>query len=226
MAGSEYVGDSGTGAFTQTGGTNTVTGGLVLGDASGGSGTYKLNGGTLAVGGDEYIGNSGTGVFTQKGGTNAITGNLLVGAGAGSGTYALLGGSATVGGNYTQGANGTFAVGIASPASFEKIMVTGTASLNGTVAPVLQGGYIPAVYQLFPGVITTTGGVTGTFSSVANQQINLIQYWQPIYTGTTFSLRATGNFTNSAFNLTQNQRNVGAMLNVAQTSASGDLEMC
>ncbi|MFZ0052385.1 MAG: autotransporter domain-containing protein, partial [Desulfobaccales bacterium] len=217
----EVVGESGSGTFTQSGGTNK-TFHLILGDQTGGSGAFTLNGGSLSVVGDEFIGNAGSGVFTQSGGTNAINGNLYVGAFAGNGTYALLGGNATVGGNYTQGANGTFAPGISSPTNFAKLMVTGAASLNGTVDPVLQGGYIPAINTLFHGVITTAGGVTGAFSSVTNP-INLILYWQPIYTGSTFDLLVKGNFANSAFNLTHNQANVGNMLNGVQATATGDL---
>ena len=40
----EYVGYSGTGLFTQSGGNNTIYGGLYIGYNSGGSGTYSLSG--------------------------------------------------------------------------------------------------------------------------------------------------------------------------------------
>ncbi len=221
VGGDEFIGINGTGVFSQSGGTHTVSGGLYLADFSGASGTYNLSGGSLAVGGDEYIGYAGTGTFTQSGGTNAITGNLSVGAAVGSGTYVLLGGSATVGGNYTQGANGTFSPGIASPVNFAKLLVGGTASLNGTLAPVLLGGYIPAVNQVFPGVITATGGVTGAFSSVANS--TPILGWQVIDPAGTVDLLSKRNYAGAALDLTRNQFNVGAMLNGIQGAATGDL---
>jgi outer membrane autotransporter protein len=218
----ELIGNSGSGAFTQSGGTNTVTGNLILGNSAGGSGTYTLSGGSLTAL-NETIGNNGIGFFTQTGGTNAITGNLSVGAAAGSGTYALLGGSATVGGNYTQGANGTFAPGIASPSNFAKLVVTGNASLTGTLKPLLLGGFKPGANQLFPGVISATGGVTGTFSTLANQFISPILSWQALYTANTVDLLAKADFSNSALNLTHNQYAVGVMLNGVANGATGDL---
>lgn len=50
-SGNLYVGYSGTGTATQTGGTNSVAGTLNLGHDASGSGTYNLNGGVLAVSG-------------------------------------------------------------------------------------------------------------------------------------------------------------------------------
>ena len=43
----EYVGNYGSGSFTQSGGTNTVLGSLLLGEYAGSAGTYSLNGGLL-----------------------------------------------------------------------------------------------------------------------------------------------------------------------------------
>ena len=220
-ASSETVGEIGSGSFTQSGGTNAVANTLVLADHAGSTGTYTLSGGSLAAA-TEIIGSSGSGTFSQTGGTNTDAGNLSVGVAPGTGTYALLGGTATVGGNYTQGANGTLATGISSPVNFEKLLVTGSAALNGTMDPVLEGGYIPAINTLFHGVITTGTGVTGTFSTVANP-ITAILYWQPVYTPTTFDLLVKGNFAGPNLDLTHNQANVGNMLNAVSGSASGDL---
>jgi hypothetical protein len=101
--GEEHIGASGTGTFTQTGGTHTVNSYLYLGSDSGVSGSYLLGGGTLAVGtpdspGYEYIGLSGTGTFTQTGGTHLVNYELDMAENAGSsGSYTLGGGSLTVG---------------------------------------------------------------------------------------------------------------------------------
>ena len=44
VSGSAFVGYSGTGSFTQSGGTNTISDYLYLGYNSGSSGTYSLSG--------------------------------------------------------------------------------------------------------------------------------------------------------------------------------------
>jgi autotransporter-associated beta strand protein len=114
----ELVGFSGTGTFTQTGGTNTARSILDLGFNPGSSGTYNQSGGTnnggnyLQLGiyagstgtynlsgngqlaaGTENVGYSGTGTFTQSGGTNSVSSVLNLGNNAGSsGTYNLNGG--------------------------------------------------------------------------------------------------------------------------------------
>ncbi len=139
-AGQECVGCTGTGNFTQSGGTNVV-GTLFLSNnpiSAGGSGTYSLSGSGLLSAGQEYIGYSGTGNFTQSGGTNAV-GTLFLGVGVpvnGSGTYSLSGsgllsaGQEYVGfvngtGNFTQ-SGGTNAVGALYLGAS-----SGTYSLNG-----------------------------------------------------------------------------------------------
>ena len=128
-----------------------------------------------------------------------------------------------MGGNYTQTASGTLVEQIASAGSYDKLSVTGTASLNGTLQPVLLNGYIPAVNQLFQGVITTAGGVTGAFSTLTSRFITPILSWQPIYTATTFDLLAKANFSNPALNLTPNQLAVGNALNGLASGTTGDL---
>ena len=91
--GNQYVGDSGAGAFTHSGGTNSVGGDLYLGSNPGSSGSYSLgDSGLLSTGGSEYVGYSGTGTFTHSGGTNTVGGNLYLGSNSGSsGTYILSG---------------------------------------------------------------------------------------------------------------------------------------
>ena len=76
VGGNEYSGNSGSGTFTNSGGTDTVTDNLSLGHSAGGSGTYTLSAGSLAVGGGEYIGDSGSGIFTQSGGSDTVSGTL------------------------------------------------------------------------------------------------------------------------------------------------------
>ena len=71
----EYVGYSGTGTFTQSGGTNSISNYLYLGYNAGGSGTYSLSGsGQLSAAG-EYVGYTAgaTASFQQTGGTNTTS---------------------------------------------------------------------------------------------------------------------------------------------------------
>lgn len=244
VSGDEYLGHSGRGTFTQSGGTHTVTGSLYLGYNSGSSGTYTLSGGSLSAV-NEYIGRSGSGVFTQSGGSNMVTHELIIAVNPGStGTYNFPGGSLTAGavqvnpggtlrnhpggtmnvtGNYTQTTGGTLEVGIASAASYGKVNVGGAASLSGTVRPVVLGGYVPPANQVFPGIITAAGGVSGTFSTLANAHITPTLYWQALYNPASVDLQAKANYTFADLNLTPNQLSVGNMLNGFTDVTSGDM---
>ena len=167
----QYVGNDGSGVFTQSGGTNAFSGNLYLGFNAGDSGTYNLIGpGQLFRVNAEYVGYSGTGVFTQSGGTNGIYFTYLyLGNNAGSsGTYNLSGSGQLFGmseyvgnsgtGTFTQsgGTNNTFLgvyLGYASGSS-------GTYSLSGTgqLSGVVYVGYSGT------GNFTQSGGTNGLFS--------------------------------------------------------------
>jgi Hint domain len=104
------IGDKGTGAFIQGGGTiNTV---LEIAAQAGSNGSYELDDGVLRAS-NETVGDAGTGTFVQKGGTNAVAGQLTVdNNGVGSqytlgGTGTLTTGSGITIGNLA-GSNGTF----------------------------------------------------------------------------------------------------------------------
>ena len=107
----ERLGLSGTGRFTQSGGTNQATnlsiGYVVLGEGftSSGTGTYDLNGGALNVSGASRVGEGGAGILNQTGG-NHTAGLLILGgrvefpdgttSNPGLGAYTLSDGSLTV----------------------------------------------------------------------------------------------------------------------------------
>ena len=63
----ETIGGSGSGCFTQAGGTQTVSGGLVLAQGTASTGTYNLNGGLLNLSGLAQGGGAAT--FNFSGGT-------------------------------------------------------------------------------------------------------------------------------------------------------------
>ena len=94
--GNEYVGDSGLGSFTQSGGTNSVSssGVLFLGNTVSSSGAYTLSGNGLLSVQSEAIGYNGTGSFTQSGGVHTVANGPYLGYNAGSsGSYSMSGGS-------------------------------------------------------------------------------------------------------------------------------------
>ena len=89
-AANHYVGNGGTGSFTQSGGTSSLSSILYLGYNAGDSGAYSLNG-QLSVSNEECLGYSGTGTFTQIGGTNNTSFSLARHDGGASSTYNLSG---------------------------------------------------------------------------------------------------------------------------------------
>ncbi len=131
----QIVGDSGTGSFSQSGGTNSVNndmsiggpvaGGfglytlsgsgllsvsitLTLGDGPGTSGTFNLSGSGRLSARDEDVGNLGAGTFTQSGGTNSCTFLGLSGGLGSAGTYNLNGGLLTISSLFASGGSAAF----------------------------------------------------------------------------------------------------------------------
>ena len=119
--GSEYVGYSGTGTLTQSGGTNAVTSYLALGYNSGAKGAYNMIAGTAGP----YLiapGFYGTGAFNQSGGTvGAGYVEVAYAASTATGSYTLSGGSLQA---------GQEDVGDAGTGTFTQL--GGTNSVNGT----------------------------------------------------------------------------------------------
>jgi autotransporter-associated beta strand protein len=96
-------------------------------------------------------------------------------------------------GNYAQTAAGTFKVNIGSATEYGHLQITGTlgtATLNGVVSIDLQNDFIPAANQVFPNIITASGGLSGTFSKIIVAPSTPNLSWQPIYTANSFSLKA------------------------------------
>lgn len=121
----ERVGESGTGNFVQTGGTNTSLsgGGLIIGAYSGSHGTYQMSAGTLKL---PYVtvAAEGNAAFTQTGGM-ALTNNLdICESGGISGEYDLSGtGSLLV--------NGYEYIGYSGSGTFVQTGGTKTVTIGG-----------------------------------------------------------------------------------------------
>jgi outer membrane autotransporter protein len=231
----------------RSGGTFTQTGGIV----DGASNTIAIFEGTCNVSGGEYRADTlnihTNGSFNWTGGSftynrlyldgGSFTGNLtnrrwlggrgtLNGAVTNQGTVSpgASAGTLQVVGSFSQSAAGRYVCEIASASSYDRIVVTGTpgtAALNGVLAPTLLGGFQPARGQLFPGILTAAGGITGTFAQVESSNL-----WKVIYHPTSVDLMAFPfrDFTDPNLGLTWNQFQVGQMLNGLTATAQGDLE--
>jgi autotransporter-associated beta strand protein len=213
----EYLGYSGTGAFTQTGGVHTAASNLYLGYNPGGSGTYSLAGSGLLQAQNGYVGYSGTGSFTQSGGTNAISFLYLGYNPGGTGTYSLADpgllqaqngyvgysgtGSFTQSGGtnstgylclgYSSGSSGSYSLsdpGVLSPG----MLVIG---YSGTGNFTQSGGNNSVNNALLVGC---NGGGSGTFSLGGSGQLFAPQEF--IGSGGTGTFTQTGG-TNTTYNL-------------------------
>jgi len=101
------------------------------------------------------------------GGTGTIVGN--VDNTAGTVAPGSSAGILTIDGNYAQGAAGTLAIeigGTAPGTQHDQLVVTGDATLGGTLDVAMIGGYVPASTDTFT-VVQTGGAVSGTFSSTS-----------------------------------------------------------
>jgi uncharacterized protein with beta-barrel porin domain len=221
-AANEFIGrglaGSSTGTFTQTGGINTVTNTLTLSANNGSSGTYNYLGGILSA---PTIQINAGGTFNVTGISPTLTSSVM-----NSGTFKTNNANVSVVGSFTQTASGTYTSEIASAGNYGRIAVTGTpgtATLEGTLSPVLLGGYRPLGNTVFPGIVTANGGISGTFSSVDDQMLSPTLFWQPHYSATSVDLVVQRDYTNPALSLNSNQLAVGTMLNSLAGATSGDL---
>ena len=186
----EYVGYSGTGTFTQSGGTNSIRGksALCLGEQSGSSGSYSLSGSGLLSAYNEAVGISGTGTFTQSGGTNMVMGAFSLGS---AGTYNLTGGALLVPGIRGTGAfnlGGGTLVANASFSTSQAMTLTGNGNINtggypvtlfgvlsgpGGLSKIGSGPLTLATANTFGGNTLVSGGTLALGSSLALQNSTL-----------------------------------------------------
>jgi T5SS/PEP-CTERM-associated repeat protein len=90
-----YIGNSGSGDFNQTGGTNTIGRDLVIAAQSGSDGNYSLNGGTLSTVGNIDVGRGGKGTLTIGGGADVSNRDAAIGFLPGSEGEATVTGAAS-----------------------------------------------------------------------------------------------------------------------------------
>ena len=135
------------------------------------TGMTSINGGGLLVNGSLQGDVSVLAGFL--GGSGIIHGNVLNQALVSPGNSP---GTLTIGGNYTQSASGTLLVEIASATVYDKLVVGGTAQIDGRLQVSLLGKYRVKAGQHFS-IVTADQGVNGTFvdtSSLAQAKLSLV----------------------------------------------------
>ena len=167
LDGSEYIGNAGSGSFTQSGGAHYVGDWLYLGYYPGASGTYNLSGGILSAG-YEYIGGSGSGAFTQSGGTNSVQGTLSLGYyPGGSGTYNLSGGELEVNNTENIGDSGSGSFTQSGGAHVAADLILG-ANAGASGSYTLNGGSNTVGNNLSIG---SASGASGAFTQSGGSNI-------------------------------------------------------
>jgi hypothetical protein len=167
-----------TSTHTQSGGTTTVAGGGTLS----GSATHDVSGGTLTDNGtiNGNVALSGGGLLNGANGTvNGMLANV-------SGTVApgSSPGTLTVNGPFTQGAGGTLDIDVTgtSPGSeFDRLLVNGPATLDGTVAVHRDPGFDPADADTFQFLTSTSR--SGTFATLSGATLTNSRAFELDYPG-------------------------------------------
>jgi len=128
-----------------------------LGMDNGENTTINLNGGTLDPG-DELILASGDSLI----GSGTLAANLVNGGTVSPGESP---GIITVDGDYTQQADGTLEIqlgGTIAGTGYDQLVVTGTATMNGTLIVSLWGGFMPELGDTFFIIDHSGEGSSGT----------------------------------------------------------------
>lgn len=156
-----YVGNSGTGAFNQTGGTNTIASTLRIGSL----GTVNLNGGTLRFNG---YSRQLTGVFNFTSGTVNLAGNRSFGFDA---TIAdIFGSSPTITSGKGLIVEGSATIGTASGTT---LAVNGGTFMSQAGLVVGDGLYPTGTLNITGGGTVTNSGVTlGAYQNTAMTDVS------------------------------------------------------
>jgi T5SS/PEP-CTERM-associated repeat protein len=158
---------------------------VFIGDGSTADGNVTVSGATSQLIGQEQInvGYFGTGLLTLTNGGKAIAPFIDInqyGSVKGNGTLqgdvtnfgevapGLSAGTLNVNGDYTQSSlpapPGELVIELASASSFDRLLVTGTATLGGTLTVNLINGFIPSAGQTY--TILTSDDVDNAFAQV------------------------------------------------------------
>jgi hypothetical protein len=160
------------GNYTQTGGTTTVDGALSLTNPFISGAAVSVNGGVLK-------------------GAGVINGNVVNAAAVDPGDSP---GILTINGNYTQTAAGTLNIeigGRTAGSQYDRLAVSGTATLDGTLSVTLVNGFQPSPGDTF--AVLTFGAHSGTFASYTGLDVGNGETLSPVFNanGREFDLVAT-----------------------------------
>ncbi len=186
-------------SFTQSGGNNTVSTALYIGENDAVHGSYTLTGGQLSAP-YEVVAESGYGIFTQSGGNNTVTSNSL-----------YVGQSEFSGGTYGLSGNGA----LSAPAEYlgyqgnGRFTQTGGSSSNevsGTLTLAYSTGST-GTYNLNGGLLTLGGLSQGNGAASFNFSAGTLQSTSSFATSVPITLNQFGStavFNTSGNSLTLN----------------------
>jgi parallel beta-helix repeat protein len=156
-----------TGDFTETAGTTFIAGnGLTV------SGAVTVQGGTFTVAG--AVVQAGDGMQIESGGTLYGNGQItVIGGLTNAGLINLAGGSGPgaipgaiyVNGDYTQTSAGVLDVHLYSNSTYDALIVSGLATLGGTLNVTAMYGYRPGPGAIFS--VVRYGSRSGTFATIS-----------------------------------------------------------
>jgi T5SS/PEP-CTERM-associated repeat protein len=218
-----YVGLGGGATFMVTGGAIVTSGTTEIGVSPTANGAVSVNASTWTNNGDFTVGVVGKGKLTVSfggvvsagglftvGPQGTVEGNAHVAATVRNRGIVAPGiavpitsntvGALDIDGDYTQFVGGALDIELGSTASFDKLIVTGHATLAGTLNVSLFNAFTPAVGNSFD-LLTATGGITGNFSQVDLPSLltgGHGPFWTVVYTNTDVILKLvnspTGDF--------------------------------
>jgi T5SS/PEP-CTERM-associated repeat protein len=184
-----YVGLAGSGKFMVTGGAHVTSGSTEIGVSPSGNGAVSIDESTWTNEGDFDVGVAGAGKLTvSSGGMLTSSGTLAIGPHgtvegdsqvqanvrneghvspgiAGSSVPANTIGKLHIDGAYGQNSGGALDIELASAASYDKLLISGAATLDGTLNVTLFNGFVPAVGNSFD-LLSAGDGITDRFTSV------------------------------------------------------------
>ena len=181
VANTLVVGHEGDATLNITAGGSVSSSNSYIGNVSGSTGEATVDGlgSTWTTSGDLYVGFGGNGTLTVANGGFVDPTNVIVGAlGSVHGDGNIVGvvqngglvspgespGTITIDGDYAQTVGGELLIELASASSYDQLLVTDNATLDGTLTVNSIEGFVPSVGQSF--TLLTCDDVDGTFASV------------------------------------------------------------